>query len=352
MPVINRRQQSLDLRQVANGRISSDSLDSKKGHLWIVDADFEKPQKEMDFPSAKLKSLPPRQKSRNNLRITTIPQVELQDRYLSSEEEASPSPDDYTDNQDDALDQTTFDKAESEDSESSSTIISYPAIATAVPILSVGRPRLIDITNIAPMQRRRRPLHKSHLNAGQKRLTALDENMEYSTSETTEIVASPMRPAIPKRKESLPVPQPASWLPEEDVVPSEDEDDDHYFPDLGVDLRPTPSYADYDPYCLDPPRLVASPTYGPHSPTTRARGGSGTYLTGHNVSTTYLKTALPRRFSLVKRSNGLVAEERPRSRENGNGNKKQKMVARAANDRGDLPIIPPFPFERSKAVMA
>ncbi|MCJ1484890.1 hypothetical protein MMC06_005063 [Schaereria dolodes] len=351
MPVINRRQQSLDLRQVAIDRNSLDSIGAKKEPVWIVAEDFEKPQKEMDFPSAKLRS-PTKQRSRQTLRINTIPQNELHERYQSSEEEVSPSPEDYTDNHDKSLEPKATEQAEAEIFDLLSPTTSYPAIARAVPILAVGRPRLIDITNIAPMQRRRRPLHKSYLMSGPKRLTAVNEDMPYFAQEATTLNPSLSEP-LPKRKESLAIAQPDSWLPDENTEPLEEENNDHYFPGLGVDLRQAPSYADYDPYSLDPPRLVPSPTHSFNS-ATHARGGSLTSLIAHTSPRSSLKTGLTRKFSLVKRANGLIAEERPHNQNSGNGfgTKKLKMVARGADEREDVPIIPPFPFEESKAIMA
>lgn len=400
MPVLNRRHQVLGTRYGASALTSPESYEGLKEQLWIVDEDYEKSQKEMDFPSAKLAS---RQKSRNKLRINTYSKQELHDRYLSSEEEPSPSPDDdgqkyeealkekpsdifMDDDDDDELDQAAFEEIKAE-------------TAIAVPILAYGRPKLIDITNLAPMHKRKRLAKPSYPHSAAKHqvtsrtasatLTfsspALDENrpqpgQQSQHSEAATEPATPRTPVPPtpapsnrqlKRKESFSIPAPESWLPEADD--EDDEEPNHRIPTVTSRHRKhTYNRSIHDfAFAPDPPRLPKhhknrSQTHfstriihetGPdgnfnyaafiapprtHSPTTTPMTITGSGVTSWK--------GLTRSLSLAKRQSGSQPVSTSNTQSE-NKTKKPKMVPRGANEREELITIPPFPFEeRSVAV--
>lgn len=243
MPVLNRRHQVLGTRYGASALTSPESYEGLKEQLWIVDEDYEKPQKEMDFSSAKLSS---RQKSRNNLRINTYSKQELHDRYLSSEEEPSPSPDDDVQKYEEALMENPCEIFMDDDEldQAFEEIKAEIAIAIAVPIQACGRPKLIDITNLAPMHKRKRLAKPSYPHSAAKNQVtsrtaaatlafsspAVDENRPQPAQHTpkTETATEPSTPRtlVPptpapsirqlKRKESFSIAAPESWLPEAD----------------------------------------------------------------------------------------------------------------------------------------
>ena len=332
MPVLQ-RPAALGQRQNVRLRNSADSTDTLVEHVVIVGDNDTKPQKEVDFPSATLVNVSSAT-SKTNLRINTYSKSELHDRYMSSEEEPSPSPDGEGIHEEelkhkpsarfeDPLDLTTATESKAE-------------IAIAVPILSLGRPKLVDITNIAPMQRRKQRIPKSQMSHMASkippvRMMALsNENTPFPANEAADVVTSPPPPnsnPVLKRKESRPLlTAPISWLPEDEAPASEDE---HYFP--GLDIRRTPSYHDYDPYSLEPPRLAASP----RGSVSRARQNSGP-PPANNHSSGW--KGLTRSLSLAKRQHSHQQAA-----------KKPKMVARGANEREGPLVIPPFPFEEADA---
>lgn len=331
MPAVQRRPAVLGHKHKASFRNSSDSEDTLREHVVVVGDEYEKPRKEMDFPSAKLVNLSSTN-SKNSLRINTYSRSELHDRYMSSEEEPSPSPD-SEDSHDEELKHKPSARPEDPIDLAAATE-SKAEIAIAVPILSLGRPKLVDITNLAPMHKRKQRIPKSQLSHSTAkvpptRLTIVpDENNPPAANKAAEMVTSPPPPkptTTLKHKESrflLTVPE--SWLPEDETLAS---DDEHYVPRL--DVRRTPSYHDYDPYSLEPPRLAVSPK----GSVSRARGNSGHVPASSHTSGW---KGLTRSLSLAKKqhSHQQVA-------------KKPKMVARGANEREGPQVIPPFPFEEA-----
>jgi len=331
MPVIQRRPAVQGHNQSANLRNSSDSDDTLREHVVIVRDEYEKPRKEMDFPSAKLVNVS-NVKPKNSLRINTYSRSELHDRYMSSEEEPSPSPD-SEDSHDEELKHKPSAKLEDPIDLSAATE-SKAEIAIAVPILSLGRPKLVDITNLAPMHKRKRRIPKSQLSHSTAKVpptrlaTVSDENNPLPANKAAMMVASPPPPkptTILKRKESKPLMTvPESWLPDDEALTSGDE---HFIPRL--DVRRTPSYHDYDPYSLEPPRLAASPK----GSVSRARGNPGHVPASKHPSGW---KGLTRSLSLAKKQHSHQQVT-----------KKPKMVARGANEREGPLVIPPFPFEEA-----
>lgn len=355
MPVLTRRQQVLAPRPSGSAKNSTESNESVKEHLWVVEEGYEKPQKEMDFPSAKLGKMPSKFNIRNThtLRIDTYIKTDPQDRYLSSEEEPSPSPlddDRHHDNElksraeicvdDDALDLSITEfKAE---------------IAVAVPILAYGRPKLIDITNLAPMHKRKRssvskmPIpHPTIRTTAARTPPVQDENTPVK--EVIEVTIIPEKQAAPpaqlkrreshqlRRKESFPTSAPDSWFPEEEAEqPSfpEEEPEQPRVPD--VEHHSPLRYRDHDTISLRTPRLYRLQNFGG-----RHRSGSvNGSLPALNASG----------FKSLSRSMSLIKRQSTQSQPEKQIVKKPKMVARGANERQEMPIIPPFPFEGEVAV--
>ena len=171
MPSLSRRQPSLNLRKSAlsssaasSTRSSFDSNESAFDRFWTVKAASSE---EMDFPANKLSSLPSRQKkASNNLGLSIKP--ELHDVYQSSEEEASPNPEemDWTSSTDDDVDDVEAPET-SKPEQCSHPVIAldgvcdmdmpnldgfddeaftcHIAFAVVLPITTWAKPRLIDI---------------------------------------------------------------------------------------------------------------------------------------------------------------------------------------------------------------
>ncbi|KAL6722128.1 hypothetical protein ACLMJK_001235 [Lecanora helva] len=324
MPVVTRRQQMLTSPQLVNVKPSMEDTEAMGEPLWAVEEDYERPHKEMDFPMTPLGKVPSRKESMNNLRINTYTPSDLHERYMESEEEPSPSPDSDNESNDGKL-MHKVPTAGVEEAVEPTLLEDYKAeVATAVPIMAVGRPKLVDIMNIAPMQKRKRtektPMSRSAVKNVVSRIPA-------TTSENSTLVAQDEH--LPKREDSLKAPE--SWLPEDDTVVHEE--DDHYFPDL--ELRNPPSYNDYDPYSLDPPRLSPRNSYNsgkkPGS-VARARKSSVSPLTPNNNGWKGLTRTLS------------IAKKQALHRTDQQVAKKPKMIARAADEREDPLILPAFPF--------
>lgn len=84
MPILQRRSDLLSHGESPSLRNSSDSGDTLREHVVIVGNDYEKPHKEMDFPSAQIVNAT-NAKMKNTLHINTYSRSELHDRYMSSE---------------------------------------------------------------------------------------------------------------------------------------------------------------------------------------------------------------------------------------------------------------------------
>ena len=332
---------------------SIESNDTMGEHLWAVTEDYERPQKEMDFPPAALCRVPLRKESTNNLRINTYMESDLPDRYMSSEEEPSPSPESETyEEAEEELKHKACLTHVDEVSESTSEPVSEPTsepsaveeykteIAVAVPIF-VGRPKLVDITNLAPMHKRKRAATEKQMllrSAVKKAASSIsikpDENSPIVTQEATQNVNP--EEELPKRKDSLNMPAPDSWLPDDATLVQEDEAKDHYFPDL--ELRKPLSYKDYDPYSLAPPRLSPRNSYSktgnrPGS-VARARNKSSPPMAMNNGWKGLTRSLSIAKRQALHRGDYQVA-------------KKTRLIARAANDRAETPMIPSIPLGES-----
>ena len=329
MPVLQRRPAVLGQKHSASARDSNSSNNAFREHVVIVGDDEEKPQKAMDFPSGNLTS-PLKSKLRANLRINTYSKTELHDRYMSSEEEPSPSPDGEESHEEELKHKSS---ARFEDTAELPIAIDAEAeIAIAVPILALGRPKLVDITNLAPMRKRKQRIPKSQIpysalkHQGNRLMAVKDENIPFPANEAAKVVTSPPLNAnlALKRKESRPIlTAPESWLPDEASISEEERG----LPRL--DVRRTPSYHDYDPYSLEPPRLTSSPK----GSVSRVRGNSGPPPVIHHTSGW---KGLTRSLSLAKKHHSHQQVT-----------KKPKMIARGANEQEDPLVIPPFPYDEA-----
>ncbi|KAL8724402.1 MAG: hypothetical protein Q9181_006843 [Wetmoreana brouardii] len=363
-------------------RASTDS--SNQEHIWVLQEGYERPQKEMDFPSASLTNKMPR----HDLRIHTYSKSDLHDRYMSSEEEPSPSPD--------SSDAESTHSEELKHKSSARVLTTEEApidlaalesdakteIAVAMPIVAYGRPKLIDIKTLAPMQKRKRvikqPVAPSTVNKqtlARKISNLTNEHTPFAANEAAEVVVPTETAAIITQKqaamavnkrlkeEKLQTPRltpvssaPDSWLPEEEeeqYVTANEEREYHIPTDPDT----------YDPYTpTEPPRLSPSRLSNrSHIGTTgRQRNNSNPFS---NINTTSLGKGLTRTWSIAKKGvvhHGSFSSSGPSSssqqREQALSfssneykperqiTKKPKMIARGANEREDSLILPPCPF--------
>ena len=317
------------------------SLETMGEAVWVVhgDEDYERPHKAMDFPSLHLSKTPSRKYSVDDLRISTYSKSDFHERYMSSEEEPSPSPDSDTGSQfDDVMGDAgegleekksknvDFEEAEPTDAHAEEY---RSEIAVAVPIMAMGRPKLVDIAALAPMHKRKRSTEKLAHTAA-RNAASLAKPLNFSQLSKDQVKEG----NLPKHTSSISVLAPESWLPEDDATVAEG--DEHHFMDLS--LRNPPSYSDYDPYSLNPPRLSPRNSYnvpaGKPGSVTRAR--KQVNLPRRTDSPIGWK-GLGRPLSLVKRNE---APQPPRQ-----VTKKPKMLARGASERNEAPFIPPFPVE-------
>lgn len=307
--------------------------------MWVVDEAYEGPEKGMDLSSTTIGRLSSKD-IQHHLRINTYSKADPHDRYMSSEEEPSPSPDSDTESNEGECEHQVSEKAVEVASEPVTADEYEAEIAIAVPILAMGRPTLVNITNLAPMHKRKRTedsvISRSTMkNASSRTPIVTDENKPSVVHEATK-VTSPGE-CVPSHEDcrSLP-PAPDSWVPDDRVyiVQEEDEEEDeHYFPDL--ELRKAPTYDDYDPYSLSPPRLSPRNSYRSTSKkpgsVARARNNSNPPITMNSGW-----KGLSRTMSLAKKQTLPRADHQVC--------KKPKMIARPANEREESMTIPAFPF--------
>ncbi|KAL9099218.1 MAG: hypothetical protein Q9163_005246 [Psora crenata] len=383
MPVLTRRQHILAAEQLVKSYQSS--MSSYDGtineHVWVVDDDLESAHKGIAFSPALLRKTPP---SRNDpmttLRITSYSKPDLHERYISSEEEASLSPTSETasscgDDEDDAApdvedqsDESSADK-ENEGPMAVVDLEEYKAeIVVAVPIVAMGRPKLVDVANIAPMHKRKRS-NGDQQQPGLSRIAPKNapargpgiigtgnhhhsfgnlESAQCSAAATT-ITTSEAGEVKPKCSRTMSAP--ASWLPEDDgddpsviVV----EDDTPSVPMLQQLRHRPPPYLAYDPYSLHPPwRLSPRDSYS--APGAAKRPGSvARSRTPSNVS---LPMKSPRGRAL---SWGPAHKRHETSSPSAKpvvvvAAKKPKMLARGANGRRGTPVMPPYLSEYHQA---
>ena len=409
MPTLSRQQQRLATRQLSNER---DSIDRNEEDLadqfWLLedDDDDQLTQTEMAYPVLPFGKAPSKQSSTSNLRIQTYPKATLHERYMSSEEEPSPGPDSESESassedkdepareEEPAPEQAAQPEPATQEAVPEKTDedvvepVEYTAeIAIAVPIMAIGRPKLVDITNLAPMHKRKRSLEKSPLAhtaiknaAAAVRVPAgIDENTTLPLEQPTIVTEAPEEhPLRHYDSQQSFHDAPDSWLPDHDgddelsssALPESSSDSDHYFPEL--EIRKPPTYNDYDPYSLNPPRLSPrNSQYSRNAPSPASMSSAGGARKPGNIArarkqatgtnpmlrrTPHNRTiqaaaigaqsspgwkGITRTLSMAKRQEAMHPREA----------KKPKMFARGATERTQTPTIPPFPFEEAKAVV-
>ncbi|KAL9125127.1 MAG: hypothetical protein Q9217_005616 [Psora testacea] len=352
MLVLTRREQILAATQLASsGQSTVPSYDTVPERLWLAEDDFESPQKSMNFPLASLGKVPSRKDSVNHLRISTCSKPDLHERYMSSEEEPSPSPDSETecsygeDEVEDEVKHKSNKSAEKEENDLAKVYVEeYKAeIAVAVPIRVMGRPKLVDITNLAPTHKRKRNnaetpvLSRTAAKNATARMSGItNENNPFVSLDSTNSATAEEH--LPKRKESLTVLAPESWLPEDNSTAAEE--DDHFLPEL--EPRRPLTRIGYNPYSLHPPKPSPRDSY---SNAAKKSGSVARARKCTNASSPMNSKAgsrgLAPPLNLAKRQELYHPIKQIA--------KKPKMLARGATERTAAPVIPPFPFEDEKA---
>ena len=345
MPVSDHRQSVLGSQQLAGARSSIETNGAMGAHLWAVDEVYERPEKETDLTPAATGKGPSKEDTQKFLHIDTYSKADLHDRYMSSEEEPSPSPDSDTDSNVEELTHKAPEKMV-EAIVGPVTADEYEAeIAIAIPIIAM-RPKLVDITKLAPMHKRKRtekPVSSRSVAKGAalRMPTVTDVTKPFAPREATKVAAP--KEGLLERKDSLRPLNPTSWPPDDGVHIVRDEnevqEDERCCPDL--DLRKAPTYDDYDPYSLSPPRLSPRNSYSmtikkPGS-VSRARNNSNPPITLNSGW-----KGLTKSMSLAKRQTLPRADHQV--------SKRPKMIARPANEREEPLKIPAFPFGDSRDV--
>ena len=311
--------------------------------LWVVSEVHERLDKETDIPSTATGGLNSKKDTQKHLRINTYSNADLHYRYMSSEEEPSPSPDSDTEGNQEEFKHTLPQKIVETTTEPVTDDDYEAKIAIAVPIIAM-RPKLVDITKLAPMYKRKRTegltLSRSAVKNAAHRVPPVRDGTQPFVAHEIAKVATP-DDRVAKRKDSLRSLAPNSWLPDDGVhiVHEEEEEDEHYFPDL--ELRKAPTYNDYDPYSLSPPRLSPRNSYN----TTNKKPGSVARARNNSNPPITMNSGwkgLTRSMSLAKRQ-ALHRGDHQVS-------KKPKMIARAANEREETLVIPAFPLGNSTEV--
>ncbi|KAL8667822.1 MAG: hypothetical protein Q9202_000287 [Teloschistes flavicans] len=375
-------------------RSSTDT--SSQNHVWIYPEDFERPQKAMDFPSARLNSKMPR----NDLRINTYSKMDLPERYSSSEEEPSPSPD--------SSDAESTHSEELKHKSSARVLANEEApidlaaleedditeIAVAMPIVAHGPPKIINITSLAPMQKRKRtikqPVAPSSKQTPARKISNLSslkgDNNPFAANEAAEVSVPADRALIIAQKQSAIAASrrfneqqqrqqqsshprhssaPDSWFPEEEEYHTADEEQGFHFPTDPSD--PFPTITEEAEPRPSPSRLSSHST----ATTTRKRNNSNPFSM---VNTATLGKGMARTWSIAKKvhhgsfstsssssQHTAIYQPQQQLREKSSFSsfqqserkterqitKKPKMVARGANEREEVPVLPPCPFEEA-----
>lgn len=256
-----------------------------------------------------------------------------------------------------------------------------PQLAIAIPILVLGRPKLIDITNLAPMHKRKRSLAKSIpmpavkkiatqaslRNSENRRSVSFHEDAPQPKEEQQQQQSTPDPQTRLKRKENFArTTAPVSWFPE--VAPPTEEEEKHFHHELYT--IPIPRPVDNDAVSLSPSRLSKFSKHSGRQITEMVPPRSSSIpkspvvprspLTPKSPSTPGWK-GLSRSISMIRRQSvNLDADQplpsqqqqQPQQQATNPSNqsvksvlRKPKMIPRPADERAAGPIIPPFTFE-------
>ena len=329
MPILHRRTQVLPPRSSDCPRSSSESTNTMSEQVLLVGHEYENPPKGLDLlATPKHVALFPNSKSQ--LRIQTYSKTDLHDRYLSDEEEPSPSPGDSAseagceadtfpaDQFDEGLDYATLFECEAE-------------IAVAVPLMAVGRPILVDITNHAPLHKRKRVSYpkESYVvspSTSNHRPIVNDENDSPGTRRLTESTR-PLEQKNATRKVST---APVDWLQTDELQEQFEEED----LSARLTLWSPSTYVEHDPYNLEPPRLRSSP---PRKRITRRH-----HYPPPSMKNSSTWRGLTRSLSMAKRQGSPYAPPR--------GTRTVEAMPKTSKEVEPMMIIPPFSFETQTSV--
>ncbi|KAL8936757.1 MAG: hypothetical protein Q9211_004034 [Gyalolechia sp. 1 TL-2023] len=375
MPVLTRRQHMMS----DTPRSSIDS--SAQEHIWLVQDDYEEPQKEMDFPSASLHD----KLSRHGFNINTYSKSDHHDRYLSSEEEPSPSPDssdaESTHSEELKHKSTARVRAAEEAPTDPSSVESEAktGIAVAMPIVAYGRPRLIDITNIAPMQRRIRTikqpvapsstLNKQTMirtpiptksepnklaipNGAAEASVPLEKATEIARKQATMVANKRLREERTHPSRTPVSSAPDSWLPAEEEQNLLKEDvREYHFPSDDRDYEPrfrrpsTPRYSTFTTQKRNnsnPFIIVNNPSVGKGLARTRCIAKKGVV---HHASISSISSSSAASHAPQKQQQHATLLPQTTYEPERQMTKKPKMIARGANEREESLVLPPCPFD-------
>lgn len=251
-----------------------------------------------------------------------------------------------------------------------------PQLAIAIPILVLGRPKLIDITNLAPMHKRKRSIAKSIPMPAVKKVAtqaSLRNNDNRRSVSFHEDAPQPKQQPPPdsqtrlKRKENFArTTAPVSWFPE--VSPPTEEEEKQFRHELY--MVPIPRPVDHDAISLSSSRLskfskhsgrqiteMKSPVPPRTSSIPKSPVTPRSPLTPKSPSTPGWK-GLSRSISMIRRQSVNLEPDQPQQSQQQQQTplnlshqpaksvpKKPKMIPRPADERADGPIIPPFTFE-------
>ena len=311
--------------------------------LWLSNGRSNRLLKHSAFSSIPVNDGLTAKGSSGELRLETYSRLDLHERYMSSEEEASPSPDSDSVSQFEGREchREEGSKVEKQEGEGvaddhrrapwdaevpeTSTESFFEAfrqeVAVAVPILAIGRPKLVDISKVAPMQKRKRVNPSATTEPG-------NVQKGFGARRTVNVNDVPDQMS----KTAQPLTAPESWLPDNEAALTE-EDSDHL---PGLHLQKPLSYNDYDPYSLNPPRLSPRNSYSApvKKPGSVARARKQTMTPGAMASTPGWR-GIGRSLSFPKPQPASPPPPRQVL-------KKPRMLPRGATERSSTPLIPPF----------
>lgn len=261
-----------------------------------------------------------------------------------------------------------------------------PQLAIAIPILVLGRPKLIDITNLAPMHKRKRSIAKSIpmpsvkkiatqaslRNSDNRRSVSFHEDAPQPKEQQQQPL-SDLQMRLKRKDNFAKATAPVSWFPE--VTPPTEEEEKHFRPELYI--IPVPRPVDHDAVSLSPSRLskfskhsgrqiteMKSPVPPRSSSIPKSPVIPRSPLTPKSPSTPGWK-GLSRSISMIRRQSVNLDVDQPlpsqpqqqqqQQQQQQATNplnqpakpvlRKSKMIPRPADERAAGPIIPPFTFE-------
>lgn len=323
--------------QILKATRMTSANESGSNRIWFV-SDADEPSIDIDYASGPLSEPRSIKGSNSHLLIATASQPDPHERYISSEEEPSPGPDSdiaSISDDNDADERMPVQQEESEvhfeENHEQHTEDFKAEVAVAVPIMAMGRPKLIDITSLAPMHKRKRsdsdkmPMSRTVA----KNTVGQAATMPKDTAPLSTVAPNAMNNQSDPTETTKKLRAPGSW-PDEEENDSVAEEDKGYYRDccmrsLSSDLAPIISRPK-----LSPNNSYAAPPKRPGS-VARAR------KLARNAST----NSTPALRSLSKPSLPVRAPEMTKPIRQ--LNKKPKMLPRGPTERSGSLLVPPSP---------